>query len=121
MREQREFIHFEERASDHPFIEKVWRCHSDRRDAFLSVSANSFEMAITRLGGERFLTLRGPETAATTLDCPAEGQWVCIRFRPGTFHATISARQSARSPGCNVTAGHCQVFLAKRFCHGVSQ
>lgn len=85
MREQREFIHFEERASDHPFIERVWRCHSDRGDTFLSVSANSFEMAITRLEGKSFLTLRGPETAATTLDCPAEGQWVCIRFRPGTF------------------------------------
>ena len=85
MREQREFIHFEERTSDHPFIERVWRCHSDRGDTFLSVSANSFEMAITRLEGKCFLTLRGPETAATTLDCPAEGQWVCIRFRPGTF------------------------------------
>jgi len=21
-----EFIHFEDRASDHPFVEKVWRC-----------------------------------------------------------------------------------------------
>jgi AraC-like DNA-binding protein len=85
MREESEFIHFEERASDHPFVEKVWRCHSDRGDTFLSVAANSFEMAITRLGGKSFLTLRGPETAATTLDCPAEGQWICIRFKPGTF------------------------------------
>jgi AraC-like DNA-binding protein len=42
-------------------------------------------MAITRLGGRSFLTLRGPETAATTLDCPAEGQWICIRFKLGTF------------------------------------
>ena len=85
MREESEFIHFEERASDHPFVEKVWRCHSDRGDTFLSVAANSFEMAITRLGGKSFLTLRGPETAATTLDCPAEGQWICIRFKPGTI------------------------------------
>jgi AraC-like DNA-binding protein len=85
MREESEFIHFEERASDHPFVEKVWRCHSDRGDTFLSVAANSFEMAITRLGGKSFLTLRGPETEATTLDCPAEGQWICIRFKPGTF------------------------------------
>ena len=80
-----EFIHFEERASDHPLVERVWRCHSDRADAFLSVAANSFEMTITRLGGKSFLTLRGPETAATVIDCPAEGQWVGIRFKPGTF------------------------------------
>ena len=35
--------------------------------------------------GKSFLTLRGPETAATVIDCPAEGQWVGIRFKPGTF------------------------------------
>jgi AraC-like DNA-binding protein len=80
-----EFLHFEERASDHPLIEKVWRCHSDHADAFLSVAANSFEMALTRLRGKSFLTLRGPETAATSIDCPAEGEWVGIRFKPGSF------------------------------------
>ena len=85
MRNRSEFIHFEDRASDHPFVEKVWRCHSDRADTFLSVAANSFEMAITRLRGRSFFTLRGPETAATSMDCPAEGEWVCIRFKPGTF------------------------------------
>jgi AraC-like DNA-binding protein len=85
MGDKSEFIHFEERASDHPFIEKVWRCHSDRLDDFLSVAANSFEMVITRLGGKSFLTLRGPETVATSLECPAEGQWIAIRFKAGTF------------------------------------
>ena len=85
MREKSDFIHFEERASDHPLVERVWCCHSDRGDTFLSVAANSFEMALTRLGDKSFLTLRGPETIATTVDCPAEGQWVGIRFKAGTF------------------------------------
>jgi AraC-like DNA-binding protein len=85
IRNKSEFIHFEERASDHPFVERVWSCHNDRADTFLSVAANTFEIAITRLGGKNFLTLRGPETAATALDCPADGQWVGIRFKPGTF------------------------------------
>jgi AraC-like DNA-binding protein len=80
-----EFIHFEDRDSDHPFVEKVWRCHSERTDSFLSVAANSFEMAITRLAGQTFLTLRGPETTATVVDCPGQGQWVGIRFKPGAF------------------------------------
>jgi AraC-like DNA-binding protein len=80
-----DFIHFEDRDSDHPFVEKVWRCRSDRGDAFLSVAANNFEMVVTRLGGKTFLTLRGPETTATNLDCPAEGDWVAIRFKVGTF------------------------------------
>ena len=80
-----EFIYFEDRPSDHPFVEKVWRCRSERADRFLSVAANNFEMALTRLGGKIFLTLRGPETAATALDCPAEGEWIAIRFKVGTF------------------------------------
>ena len=82
---QTEFIHFHDRASDHPFIEKVWRCHSDRADKFLSIAANTFETAITRLAGKTFLTLRGPETTAASVNCPAEGEWVWIHFKPGTF------------------------------------
>ena len=85
MQTNSEFIHFEDRASDHPFVEKVWRCHSDYADTFLSVAANNFEMALTRLAGKTFLTLRGPETIATTLACPAEGEWIAIRFKIGTF------------------------------------
>jgi AraC-like DNA-binding protein len=85
MQDKSGFIRFEDRASDHPFVEKVWRCHSERADSFLSVAANNFEMVITRLGGRRFLTLRGPETRATTMDCPAEGEWVCVRFKVGAF------------------------------------
>lgn len=80
-----DFIRFEVRGSDHPFVEKVWRCHSERADTFLSVAANNFEMVVTRLGGKNFLTLRGPETSATPLDCPAEGAWVAVRFKVGTY------------------------------------
>src|SRR5262250_3749597 len=85
MQAKSEFIHFDERASDHPFIEKVWRCQSDRADTFLSVAATNFEMVVTRLGGRSVITLRGPETTATTMDCPAEGEWIAIRFKVGTF------------------------------------
>ncbi len=85
MRGKGEFFHLEDRASDHLFIEKVWRCHTDRGDTFLSVAANSFEMVLTRLQGKSFLTLRGPETAVTPVDCPAEGKWIGIRFKPGTL------------------------------------
>jgi hypothetical protein len=79
------FIVFEDRPSDSPFIEKIWRCHSERGGAFLSVAASHFEMAVTRLRGKIFITLRGPETKATIIDCPGEGEWLGIRFKLGTF------------------------------------
>lgn len=85
VQDKSEFFRLQDRASDHPFVEKVWRCHTDRGDRFLSIAANSFEMVFTRLRRKSFLTLRGPETTTTPFDCPEEGQWVGIRFKPGTF------------------------------------
>ena len=76
---------FEDRLSDSPFVERVWRAHSERAGTFLSVAASHFEMAVTRHRGKIFLTLRGPETKATTADCPADGEWLGIRFKLGTF------------------------------------
>jgi AraC-like DNA-binding protein len=78
-------ILFEDRLSDSPFVERVWRCHSERGGKFISIAASHFEMALTRLRGKNFLILRGPEMKATTLDCPEEGEWLCIRFKLGTF------------------------------------
>jgi hypothetical protein len=78
-------LSFAERLSDSPFVERVWRSHSERGGRFLSVAQSHFEMAVTRHRGRTFITLRGPETTATTADCPAEGEWLGIRFAPGTF------------------------------------
>jgi hypothetical protein len=79
------FLIFEDRLSDSPFVERVWRSHSERAGTFLSVAASHFEMAVTRHRGKTFLTLRGPETAATLAECPADGEWLGIRFKLGTF------------------------------------
>jgi helix-turn-helix protein len=76
---------FDDRPSDSPFVERVWRTHSERAGTFLSVAACHFEMAVTRHRGKTFLTVRGPETQATMADCPAAGEWLGIRFRLGTF------------------------------------
>lgn len=79
------FISFDDRLSDSPFVERIWRSHSERAGVFLSVAASHCEMVVTRHKGKTFLTLRGPETKATAADCPAEGEWVGIRFKLGTF------------------------------------
>jgi hypothetical protein len=76
---------FEERASDSPFIERVWRSSSARSGAFLSIASPHSEMVVTRCRGRVFLTLRGPETKATVAQCPADGEWLGIRFTLGTF------------------------------------
>ena len=79
------FLVFADRPSDSPFVERVWRCHSERAGRFLSVASSHWEMVVTRLRGETTLTVRGPETRVTPLDCPADGEWIGIRFKLGTF------------------------------------
>jgi AraC-like DNA-binding protein len=79
------FLVFEERPSDSPFVERVWRSHSERAGTFLSVASSHVEMVVSRIRGRQFLTLRGPETRATLADCPADGEWLGVRFTLGTF------------------------------------
>ena len=76
---------FEDRDSDSPFIERVWRSRSERAGTFISIASSHLEMVVSRIRGNVFLTLRGPETRATVAECPADGEWVGIRFKLGTF------------------------------------
>ena len=79
------FLPIEHRLSDSPLVERVWRSHSERAGMMLSVAASHIEMVVTRHNGETFLTLRGPETKATTADYPEGSEWFGIRFKFGTF------------------------------------
>lgn len=79
------FIVFEERASDSPVIDRVWRSHSERAGAFHSIAACCWGIVVSRVAGATRVTVRGPETSATAADCPADGEWVGIQFRLGTF------------------------------------
>jgi hypothetical protein len=81
---------FEDRPSDAPGVERIWRSRSDRGGPFVSIAESRFEMAITRLQGRTCLTLRGPETKATPAECPAEGEWLGIRFAHGTFMPALT-------------------------------
>lgn len=98
------FLTFEERASESPFIERVWRSRSTRTGSFLSIASTLCEMVVTRCRGEVFLTLRGPETKATIAQCPADGEWIGVRFRLGTFvpdllPGNLSDRRDVTLPG----------------------
>jgi AraC-like DNA-binding protein len=82
---------FEERPSDSPFVERIWRAHSERAGSFISVAASHWEMVVTSQNGKTFLTVRGPETRATPLDCSADGEWLGIRFKLGTVMPHLPA------------------------------
>jgi hypothetical protein len=77
------FLRFRDRPSDSPYIERVWRGRSDGGGPFVSVAAGHLELVVTRLADLTVVTMRGPETRATTIDCSPDGEWAAIRFRLG--------------------------------------
>jgi hypothetical protein len=94
---------FEDRSSDSPLVERVWTAQSERAGQFLSVASENSEIVVTRLRGQTFITIRGPETKATTAECPADGDWVGVRFKAGAFlreflPATVRDRNDVNLP-----------------------
>jgi hypothetical protein len=61
-------IRFADRPSDSPVVERVWRSHSDYAGTFQSMAACNWVMVVTRLAGRTYLTVRGPETRATSAE-----------------------------------------------------
>lgn len=82
---------FEVRQSDSPFVERIWRSHSERAGSFHSIAMSHWEMVVTRYNGKTTLTVRGPESKATRVHCPANGEWLGIRFKLGTIIPHVPA------------------------------
>jgi len=79
------FLTFEDRPSSSAYVERIWRSYSTAAGVFHSIAEGNIELVVTRLPGLSRVTLRGPVTMATTVECPPDGQWLAIRFRPGTY------------------------------------
>jgi hypothetical protein len=77
---------FEERLSDSPFVERIWRAQSERTGDFLSVAASQWEMVVSTYQGQTTITVRGPETKATSMHVTlVGGEFFGIIFKYGAF------------------------------------
>jgi hypothetical protein len=75
-----------QRPSDSPFIELVWRTHSEGAHPFLSIAQNRFELVVSKFQDKLTVTVRGPETRVTPIEStPDEGEWIGILLKPGAF------------------------------------
>ena len=83
-------IAFEDRPSDSAVVERVWRSRSERSGPFHSMATCNWVMVVSRHAGRVFLTVRGPETRASIAECPADGEWIGIHFKLGTFMPLLS-------------------------------
>jgi AraC-like DNA-binding protein len=85
-------FNFEERLSDSPFVEGIWRAQSERTGDFLSIAMSRWEMVVSKYKDKTYLTVRGPETKATALHVSTVGtEFFGIRFKVGTVMPSVPA------------------------------
>ncbi|MBX3080195.1 MAG: helix-turn-helix domain-containing protein [Anaerolineae bacterium] len=76
---------FEERPSDSPFVERIWRTRSERIDTFISIAVSQWELVVWTQYGKTQMTVRGPETHATYAPVPDNAEFFGIFFKHGTY------------------------------------
>lgn len=96
-------IEFDDRESDSPHVERIWRSRSRQGCFFLSMAESNIELVVTRLPEFSAVTLRGPVSKGSLIECPPNGEWLAIRFRLGTYlpripTATLIDHQSIHLP-----------------------
>ena len=84
-------LNFEERLSDSPFVERVWRTHSERAGSFISLALSHWQLCVWKHQGQLNFTVRGPETLATPAYCPEDAEFFGIVFKHGTFMPNLPA------------------------------
>jgi AraC-like DNA-binding protein len=97
MKRAAELFTFDLRSSRSPLIEQTWQTRSEPEQSFISVAVSHWEMVVTRQRGAARLTVRGPETRATTAPVPEDAEFFGIQFSLGTFMPGLPPGQLADS------------------------
>jgi AraC-like DNA-binding protein len=76
----------EEKPSNSPFVERIWRTQSENVGTFISQAKANGEIVLTTYKGKTTPTVRGPETKATFFDYQSVGaEYLGITFKLGAF------------------------------------
>jgi len=83
---------YEERLSDSPFVETIWRtrAESDGRDT--AAADGRWEIIVMRQSGGIRLSVWGPMTKAAPVSYTEGDEYLGIRFKLGTFMPYLPAR-----------------------------
>ena len=82
----------DERTSESPLVEKIWRYESGGTGvSFISMAETHCGIVVTKCKGKTTLTVRGPETKATPAHCPADAEFLGIMFKFGAFMPNLPA------------------------------
>ncbi|HET9911306.1 MAG TPA: AraC family transcriptional regulator [Anaerolineales bacterium] len=82
----------EERLSDAPFVERIWRNQGEATGPFISIAEIEYALVVTKYRGKITITLRGPAIRATPAFCPPDAEFIGIQFKPGAFISNLPAK-----------------------------
>src|SRR5690606_29881782 len=82
---------FEERFSDSPYVERIWRSQCPDPGIFTSVALSQWQMSIWNQLARLNLTTCAPKTTATPVPCPEHEETFGIIFKFGTFMPLVPA------------------------------
>lgn len=82
----------DERPSDSPYVERIWRSRSEQAGSFTSIAESHWGIVITKRKGKTILTVRGPETRATPAEGRDDAEYFGIQFKPGAFMPHLPAK-----------------------------
>lgn len=82
---------YEERLSDSPFVEAVWRTEDTADGLYLAAADGAWDLIFTERDGEHRILLSGPSSRATPVPYRAGNRNFGVRFRPGVFMPALTA------------------------------
>src|SRR6267142_420630 len=104
----------DDRPSDSPFVERVWRSHSESGGAFISMAEIHCGIVVTKYRGKTVLTVRGPEIRATPAYFPpGDAEFFGILFKAGTFMPDLPARMVMDRHDVNLPEASSKSFWLK--------
>ena len=83
---------FDERPSDSPFVETIWRSQSEQASPFISMADSHYGLVVAKYRGKTILTVRGPETKSTMAQELRGVEYFGVRFKHGVFMPSIPAK-----------------------------
>jgi hypothetical protein len=91
-----ELFNFEKRSSTSPLVATTWKTRSDDLvESFVSVAVTQWEIVVTRQQATTWVTVRGPETKASTSPVPKDAEFFGISFSLGTFMPDLDMKRLA--------------------------
>jgi hypothetical protein len=88
---------FDGRPPESPLIDTIWRTQSEGAGSFISTAATQMSIVITKQPDGTWLTIRGPETKASSAPVPEHADFFGINFKVGTFLTNFAANKLVNS------------------------